>query len=134
MPRNRPPTSSHTIPLHIHSSSSRRLLTPPETYVMHAKSVPLPRHNVYGMRKRRVQSLPTGNNAHYRLERTRLSNCLFLAINRERYSIKKARQLARRPAPSVQKDSTASVGLACHGRSTATRAPHRPSPPELKIV
>ena len=59
MPRNRPPTSSHTIPLHIHSSSSRRLLMPPETYVVHAKSVSLPRHNVYGMQKRRVQSLPT---------------------------------------------------------------------------
>ena len=58
--------------------------------------------------------------------RPRLSNNLFLAII-ERDTLSKARQLARRPAPSVQKDNTASVGLACHGRSrTATKAPNHP--------
>lgn len=64
-------------------------------------------------------------------ERPRLSNGLFLAII-ERDTLSKARQLARRPAPRVQKDNTAFVGLACHGRSTATKAPNHPL--ELKIV
>jgi len=47
--------------------------------------------------------------------RPRLSNNLFLAII-ERDTLSKARQLARRPAPSVQKGNTASiVGLAYCG-------------------